>query len=256
MTDISTAMTYAGPDRETDTTSTGDLPHRFAATLIVIYALLVLPSLFVLGGNLNWPDIVQGTAARDALPVIRAEIGTFRFGYLLLTLDALLFWPAAYCVLRALARGERLGPLLQLAQGFALASAGIRALWWAVGLTVYPRLDQLFLAAPAGSATREAIDVVYVAVNEIFSTVQEDIGVNILGALFTILVSVAILREGKMPRWFGVVGLLGGGLLVSSSAELLGIGTGEIIPLVAPTIVQLWFLAIGVAIWRRRDTAG
>ena len=49
--------------------------------------------------------------------------------------------------------------------------------------------------------------------------------------------------------------IVGGLLLASSSAELLGFGSGAIIPVLAPTITQLWFLAMGVTIWRKRTGA-
>ena len=99
------------------------------------------------------------------------------------------------------------------------------------------------------------MDVTYIALNEVFSTVAEDIGVNIFGALFTILVSVAILVGRGFPRWLGAWGVLGGLLLVSSSAELLGFRSGAVIPVLAPTVTQLWFLAMGVAIWLKRTGA-
>lgn len=75
------------------------------------------------------------------------------------------------------------------------------------------------------------------------------------GAPFAILVSVAILVGRGFPRWLGVWGILGGLLPVSSSAGLLGLRSGAVIPVLAPTITQLWFLAVGVAIRRKRAGA-
>jgi hypothetical protein len=146
--------------------------------LIILYALLALPSLFVLPA-IEWPDIIQGTTAGEALPLIGADLGTFRLGYALLLLDALLFLPATYVVLRWLAEAPESSGLVRLARGFAIASAALRGLWWAVGLTLYPMLEQRYTDPNTNAAAREAIDVVYLAVNDIFSTVQEDIGVNI-----------------------------------------------------------------------------
>ena len=214
-----------------------------------------MPPLVLLPGAVGWPDTIQGMPATEALPVIREGIGALRLGYTLLVLDALLLLPAAYFVVRAMTGGQRPGPLLQLACGFAVASAALRSLWWAVGLTVYPVLDGLLVSGQTGAAGREAVNVTYIAINEVFSTVAEDIAVNIFGALFTILVSVAILAGRGFPRWLGVWGILGGLLPVSSSAELLGFRSGAVIPVLAPTTTQLWFLAMGVAIWRKRTGA-
>ena len=230
-------------------------PYGFAAVLIGVYALLAIPPLLILPGAIGWPDTIQGMPATEALPVIRDAIGTFRLGYTILVLDALLLLPAAFFVVRAMAGGERPGMLLQLAYGFAVASAALRSLWWAVGLTVYPVLDNLLTSPETGAAGREAADVTYIVINEVFSTVAEDIGVNIFGALFTILVSAAILAGRGFPRWLGVWGILGGLLLISSSAELLGFRSGAVIPVLAPTITQLWFLALGVTIWLKRPRA-
>lgn len=95
-------------------------------------------------------------------------------------------------------------------------------------------------------ATRRAVDVFYIAINDVFSTVQEDIGVNVLGGVFLVIVAVLIWQTRALPRWSAVLAAVAGVSYLVSTSELVGIPNGPIVPILGPVLSSLWLIAVGV----------
>ncbi|MBC8078607.1 MAG: DUF4386 domain-containing protein [Chloroflexales bacterium] len=218
--------------------------RRIAAIILLLAGLLPVLGIVLLPAT-GWPDSVQGMSASEAFPLVRDNALAFRYGNVAMALAGILFLPAAIYILRVIA-GDAAQPtlLMRVAYGFALASGALRSLWYAVSLTTTPVLDRLWQGADP--ATQASINVFYIAINDLLSTVQEDIGVNLFGGLFTLLVAIAVLRGRAFPRWTGVMAAVGASAYIISSSELLGIPNGEIIPLLGPSVSSLWLAALGV----------
>jgi len=226
------------------------------ATRRVFAVILLLSGLFSLIGFLTlpasgWPDTTQGMPAADAFPLISANLGAFRLGYLAMVAAGILFLPAAIYILRVLQPADRPIPLwLLVAAALALTSGALRVLWYAASLTVVPTLIGLW--QDADPATHAAINVVYITVNDLLSTIQEDIGVNFLGAGFMLIVAVAVLRQGLFPRWTGALALVAGLGYVISSSELAGIPNPSGVQVVGPALSAIWLMILGVIELLRR----
>jgi hypothetical protein len=226
--------------------------HRrvFGATLVLSG---LLPAVgFLLLPAIGWPDSAQGMSAAEALPRIAANEAAFRLGFLSMVVGGLAFLPASLYLLHILRRPDRPASLLlQVATAFAIASATLRTLWYAMSLTTFPVLQDLSEGADA--ATVAGVEVFYVAVNDVLSTVQEDIGVNVFGGVLLVLLAALIRRSDALPRWTAVPAAVAGVCYLLSTSEFLGIPNGSILPVLGPVLSSLWFMAVGVLVLRRQD---
>lgn len=225
-------------------TFTTPLTRRLFAVVLLLAGLLPIPGLILLS-SINWPDIAQGMSAAEALPQLSQNPLAFRYGFLAMAVAGILSLPATLYILRVLGDDSVRQPMLiRVASGLAVAAGALRSLWYLVSLTTFPVLGRLWQSGDA--ATQAGINVFYVAINDVFSTVQEDLGVNIFFGSFLLLVTIAIWRERAFPRWTAAMtGVAGISFLVSSS-EFLGIPNGQIIPFIGPSISSLWFAALGI----------
>jgi hypothetical protein len=224
--------------------------RRLFATLLLLSGLLSLAGFLILPAT-GWPDIAQGMPVAEAFPQISAEWGAFRAGYAALALSGILFVPAAIYILQVV-RPAGAAPLwLLVAAAFALTSGALRSLWYAASLTVVPTLERLWQGADA--PTQAAVNVFYIGVNDLLSTVQEDIGVNFFGALFALIVGVVVLRRGGFPRWTGALAVLSSACYLISSSELIGLPNPGPIQVAGPVLSTIWLIALGVIELIRRE---
>jgi len=224
---------------------TVDLPHRRTLGTVLVLAGLLPAVGFALLPTLGWPGILQGAPATEALPRLEADPLVFRIGFGSMVLAGLLFLPGLLHVLRVLdATTPRPAAPLRLLLALTIATATLRTLWYASALTVFPVLGGLLRDGDAD--TRAAVDVTYIALNDLLSTVQEDIGVNVFGGVLLLLTSVAIVRARAYPVWIGVLGAVAGIAYLVSTSELAGIPNGPIVPVLGPALQSVWLVALGV----------
>lgn len=86
----------------------------------------------------------------------------------------------------------------------------------------------------------------HVAINDVLSTVQEDIGVNVFSGAFLLLAAAVIWRGRALPRWSAVMAAVAGLSYLVSTSEFLGVPNGEIVPILGPVLSGLWLAALGI----------
>ena len=90
-----------------------------------------------------------------------------------------------------------------------------------------------------------AIGVVFDSLNSYGGTIGEVLGVSIFAAVAIALLSISAIRTRALPVWLGVFGLIAALAVLSTTVELFGADASSLI-FFGTTLVQLWFLAVGV----------
>ncbi len=225
---------------------------RATAALLFLETLLMIAPIVILGAAINWPASLDEPAS-VVLPLIVAQSGAVRLGYFLYLLYSVLFWPAALLVVRSVAGRGTPGLLLQQAAGFGAASAALRTLGIIRWLFPMPLLGQAYVGATSDQ-TRATIELIYTTLNAYAGSIGEVLGVSLFAGLWMLLVSAAILRSGRLPRWLGGFGLLVALGLFSTSLELFGIDLGPFIS-VTVTLLHVWFLTLAGVLLGRRSSS-
>lgn len=226
---------------------------RTVGALLVIESLLLFAPLAILGAAINWPASLSEPPS-VVLPLIAQQADAVRLGYLIYLAYSVLFWPVALLTARVVAGGDTLPPLLRVAVGFGIASMVARTLGIIRWLVAMPALAAIYNASDTPEATRAAVSVAYLALNNYAGGVGEVLGVSLFAALWLGCVAVVILRSGALPRWLGAFGLLAAAALLGGLVELFGVDLGALIT-VTTALVQLWMLAAGAVLLARRATA-
>lgn len=226
---------------------------RVAGLLLMLQSLLIFVPMAILGGAINWPASLSEPAA-VMLPLIQAQAGAVRIGYLSYLAFSILFWPVALLAARAVAGSETLTPLLRLALGFGIASAVARTLGIIRWLVAMPVLAVAYNDPATPAATRATIEIVYKTLNDYAGSIGEVLGVSLFAALWLICLAVAILRTGALPRWIGLFGLVAAAALLGGLVELFGVDLGALIT-VTTGVFQLWMLAAGLTLLIRRGAS-
>jgi len=215
---------------------------KWAGVISILQGLLLFVPLIVLGQAINWPQSLVGRAS-TALPRLLENEGAVRLGYLVYLLYSILF-AAAVAMLVRYAGGALIGVLAAVIIGFAVASALARSIGIIRWLAPMPELATLWQSASTDEQ-RYSISVVFQTLNSFGGTIGEVLGVGLFAFVTLMLLSAGLLRSRAMPRWIGVFGLIAAVGVLASAIELLGI-TDSIIVTVGTTLVQLWFLSVGV----------
>jgi hypothetical protein len=222
--------------------------YRVAGWVLVVESLLLFVPIAVLGRAINWPQSLADPA--DAmLPLLAQNVAAVRFGYLIYLAYSILFWVVALVTTQVLGDEKARSIWLRVAVGFGIASTVARCLGIIRWLVAMPALATLYTNPATSTATREAIAVVYRVLNDYAGSVGEVLGVSLFAALWLAIVSLTILQTRVVPRWLGFFGLVSATLLAVQLAELFGIELGAFIN-VSVSVLQLWFLVMGIALLR------
>ncbi|MBW4657099.1 MAG: DUF4386 domain-containing protein [Drouetiella hepatica Uher 2000/2452] len=223
--------------------------YRTAGWALILESLLLFVPMAILGSAINWPQSL-GDPAEVMLPLLAQKAATVRLGYFVYLIYSILFWLVALSTARIVSNEEPQSIGLRLATGFGLASTIARCLGIIRWLVPMPALATLYVNPATSPQTREAIAVVYRVLNDYAGSIGEVLGVSLFAALWLAIVSFSILRTRLLPRWLGFLGLVSATLLVIQLAELFGVDLGAFIT-VSVSVLQLWFLAAGIAILRQ-----
>jgi hypothetical protein len=198
----------------------------------------------ILAPSINWPASLDEPPA-IILPLILDQSGAVFAGYLSYLVHALALIPLAILLRDALrldgAMGQALVALGVLA-GFAKALGITR---W---LFLMPSLAAAYTDPAATGTTQDAIAVVYEAFNAYAGGVGELLGVGFFAAVWTIVISVAALRQGW--RLIGYSGFGSAALLLSTLLSVVGIESPLLLTL-SGILWQFWTVALAITIWRK-----
>ena len=215
-----------------------------AAALLLLQFLTMWGAFFILAPTINWPASL-GEPPAVILPLILDQSTAVFAGYLSYLVHALLLIPLAI-VLRDALR-------LDGAMGRAVVALGVLAGFAkALGITrwlfLMPGLATAYTDPSATPATKDAIAVVYEAFNAYAGGVGELMGVGLFAGIWTVLISVAVLRQGW--RVIGYAGFVAAALLFSTLLSVVGIESPIMLTL-SGILWQLWTLALAITIWRK-----
>jgi hypothetical protein len=217
---------------------------RTAAALLLLQFVTMWGAFFVLAPAINWPASLDEPPA-IILPLILEQSGAVFAGYLSYLIHALALIPLAILLREALRLDGVMGRAvvtLGVLAGFAKALGITR---W---LFLMPGLATAYADPAATPATKDAIAVVYEAFNAYAGGVGELIGVGLFAGLWTIVISVAVMRQG----WtlMGYAGFGAAALLLSTLLSVVGIENPILLTL-SGILWQLWTLALAITIWRK-----
>ncbi len=220
------------------------------AVLVLVEALLIFVPLIVLGQAVNWPAGLDAPAA-ETLPLVAANEGAVRFGYLAYLAYSLLFLPVIAFIVTALTSAAgRLRTVARLAVAIAAATALARGNGISRWLTTTPDLAAQWQGATPD--TREILAVQFQAINNFGGGIGELLGVSALGAGAVLCAALAI-RE-LAPRWLTVFGIVAALAVAAPMSELAGGDAGALVT-VGTSVVQFWFIATAVVLFRRARAA-
>ena len=139
--------------------------------------------------------------------------------------------------------------LVTLSNGFAAMSAVCRSIGLCRWLFVMPTLARMYTSDDVTETTKEAIDVVYEAVNGWGGGIGELLGVSLFAASWVVCISILLIQSKKWPSWLGYLGFLVAIDLALNLLEMsiLDIDMGINLTL-AVVFLHLWLAAIGVFI--------
>lgn len=220
------------------------LARRRTAALLLIQFVTMWAAFFILAPAINWPASLDEPPA-VILPLILDQSGAVFAGYLSYLIHALALIPLAILLRDALRLDGAMGRAvvtLGVLAGFAKALGIVR---W---LFLMPGLAAAYTDPAATPATKDAIAVVYEAFNAYAGGVGELLGVGLFAGIWTIVISVAVLRQGWTV--IGYAGLGAAVLLLSTLLSVAGIESPVMLTL-SGILWQFWTLALAITIWRK-----
>jgi uncharacterized membrane protein len=225
--------------------------YTLTGWVLLAESLLIFIPLTVLGSAINWPQSLSDPADK-MLPLLVQNASAVRFGYLVYLLYSILFGVVSLLLVRVLSQEKSDSVWLRIAAGFGIASMIARCLGIIRWLVAMPALAIVYVDPSISTATRESIAVVYRFLNDYAGSVGEVLGVSLFAGLWLVIISLKIFQTKVFPNWLGFLGLVSATLLFVQLAELFGVDLGAFIS-VSVSVLHLWFLAIGIALWRLRQ---
>ncbi len=218
---------------------------RALGTLLIIDALLAFAPLAIMAPAIGWPQSLGNPAAQQ-LGAIAAAPGAVMAGYGLYLLYSILVAPVMMGLAARLGGGLA-SPLGATVAAFAALSALARAVGILRWLTVMPMLATSH--ASADPATQAQIELVFTALTAYGGGIGEVLGVSLFMALALGTLCGAALRQGQLPAWLAVLGLVSALLLAGLSLPVFG-GPHAVPVAAAVSLLSLWMLAAGVHLLR------
>lgn len=224
-------------------------PHgrhpRLAALLLLTQFVCMWIAFFILMPAIDWPASLDQPPS-VVLPLIAQEAGPVFAGYTFYLMHALLLVPLAIVLAGTLRMTRTLGSLavtLGVLAGLAKALGIVR---W---IFLMPVLAASYLDPAASVASRAAIEAITIAFNAYAGGVGELLGVGLFAGLWTVLISIALLRAGA--RWLGLTGLVAALGLLATLASVAGFESAILLTL-SGIVWQVWTAA--VAVWHLRSS--
>jgi len=213
--------------------------------LLMLYGGATLAAIDFFGASTRSPgDIIQ---------FYTSQATTLQNGLIAMLVGYLLTVPVMAMVTTHVQRGSEESRFGDLLPGLLWASLALRPLWWAAHIVLLPSI--VALGAPgADPAEVSRFMSAFRIMDTVLNTATEDIGVNVLGGAWFVLIGREILQKGGRMVAPGIVTILLGALFLFSSAELLGLSMGQpggVIPLLVSVAGPIWLLVVGGAVAMR-----
>ena len=216
---------------------------KWAGFASILQGLLIFVPTIVLGAAIEWPDSLDDPAS-IALPRLLENEGAVRAGYFAYLVYSILFL-ISIALLSQVVFGNNGGILMRIIIALAVASALARTIGIVRWLAPMYDLADIWDVAST-EEQRYSIGVTFEALNSYGGTIGEILGVSIFAAIAILLLSLGNLKEKTLPSWISVFGLIASIGLFWTSTEILGIDPGSNAIFLGTTIVQFWFLFVGI----------
>jgi len=226
--------------------------RRLAAALLIVVPLGFVACFTLLQQLFEYPDILRQPTP-DVLAKFAAGGTPLVAVWYALTLTAVAFVPLAVLVHHVLA--ERDAPLgLWLATTFGVIAGVAQALGFIRWPFLVPSVAQAYLDPAASEAQRAAAAMVFEAFHRYAGmAVGEHLG-YLCTSLWTVLISIAIVRGAAVPRWLGVAGIVLGAGIAAGLLEPAGWQLGGAINAISYLLWAVWLIAFGVTLLVGRVT--
>jgi hypothetical protein len=221
--------------------------YRNSGVLALIHALLIFVPLTVLGAAVGWPANLDLPASHN-LPLVLSQSVGVKTGYSAYLLYSLLFFPAMLVIAQAITGNKPMSAFLKIALGFALISTLARCLGIIRWLSVMPMLATKY--EKGDQSSKDQISLIYDAFNVYAGSVGEVLGVSLFASVAVGLLSIAMLKSERFPKWLAAIGLLATSGYVFLSMEIFGFDLGVYISVVS-VIYTIWVVCAAVLIIRR-----
>jgi len=220
--------------------------RRAAGILLVIVPLGFTVCFTLLQQLFEYPDILRQPTS-DVLAKFAAGGKPLVAVWYALTLAAVAFVPLTVLVHRVFAERDT-SVLLWVATSFGVIAGVAQTLGFLRWPFLVPHLAESYLAAGATEAQRAAAAMVFEAFHRYAGmAVGEHLG-YLSTSVWTVLISVVILRTGIVPRWLGAIGAVLGLGIAAGLAEPAGWALGGTINTYSYLLWALWLIAIGVVL--------
>jgi hypothetical protein len=222
-------------------------PRRLAAGLLTAQFVAMWGAFFILASAINWPASLDEPAG-VILPLIAERSGPVFAGYLAYLLHALLLIPLAVVLHHTL----RLSPVAgAIAMAFGVLAGFAKMLGIIRWLVLMPGLAGAWIDPTTTDASRVALTALFDAFNAYAGGVGELMGVGLFAGVWTLLLSLALLRMDPLARGLGYAGLAAAALLFATLPSVAGLSSPLLLTL-SGVFWQLWTL--GLALWHLRRT--
>ena len=225
--------------------------RRTAGGLFLVGALAFAGAATVLSSTFDWPDILR-EPADVVLPAFVAGgpglVWTWfatAWTYAILVVPILLL-PG---VLRL--RGD---PAMRVATYLGAASVVLSLIGFLRWVFVVPPLADSYVTGNA--AAQAAVDAAWIAQHQFGGALLGEHLGQLLAVVWSLTVSVVILRTGVLPRWLGVVGVVVSALYLTNQGDILatavrGFPVWDLGGLIGSTGWGLWVAALGLVVLLR-----
>ncbi|RYU08816.1 DUF4386 domain-containing protein [Nocardioides iriomotensis] len=248
-------MTTTTTVRTVDQTSDRGL-RRVTGGLFVVGALAFGGAATVLSSTFEWPDILREPAS-VVLPAFVDGGSTLVWTWFAVAWTYAII--AVPILLLPAALGRRGDVALRTATTIGFASVVLSVAGFLRWVFVVPPLAASYVEGDA--TTKAAVDAAWTAQHQFGGALLGEHLGEILAIAWSVTVAVVVLRSGVLPRWVGWTGLVTSLLYLLNQGDVMATAlpdfpVWDLAGLLGSTTWGLWVAALGVAVWRRRDTIG
>jgi hypothetical protein len=242
-----------------NSTRDGDGIRWVTGWLFVVGAVAFAVAATVLSSTFDWPDILREPAAVVLPAYVAGGTSLVWTWFATAWTYAILLAPI---LLLPAALGRRDDPVLRAATFVGAASVLLSLIGFLRWVFVVPALADSYVAGDL--TTKAAAAAAWTAQHQFGGALLGEHLGQLLAIVWSITVSLLILRTRMLARWVGWTGLIASGLYLLNQGDILatavpGFPVWDLAGPLGSSLWGLWVLALGVAMLRwpvRRVTAG